>query len=539
VNVDSSVVSTVLIFFNAEKFIAEAIESVFAQTYPHWELLLVDDGSTDSSTRIAREYARRFASRVRYIEHPQHRNLGMSASRNVGIKNARGQYIALLDADDVWLPHKLAAQVALLRAHRNAQMVYSSVVKWNSWNGSENPDSVQDLGVPTDTIAEPPLLLPVFLRNHGHEPRTCGVLIRNNAVRQIGGFENSFRGMFEDQAFFMKLCLRFPVYVMAEGTAKYRQHQQSCCADAVGTGKLDAARLEFLTWLSAYMSDERVSNSDVWRALHRELRPLKYPKLSLLRAKMRAVGGRVRQAARAALPRKLRRWIRAYIRQQIPRVGAVRFGDLRRLEPISRDFGFARGLPVDRYYIEQFLTKNAADIRGHVLEIGDDRYIRLFGGDRVSRTDILHVRAGNPKATIIADLTNADQLPSDRFDCIVIVQTLQLIYDLRAAVQTLHRIVKPGGVVLATAPAISQRTADEWADMWCWSFSRHSARRLFAEFFATENVQCTTYGNVLTATALLHGIASNELRCDELGHRDPQYDLLIAIRAVKLVQIGK
>ena len=141
----------------------------------------------------------------------------------------------------------------------------------------------------------------------------------------------------------------------------------------------------------------------------------------------------------------------------IPRPGSVAWGDLRRLEPISRDFGTDRGLPVDRYYIERFLSQNAGDVKGRVLEIGDRTYTVKYGEDRVTRSDVLHVKPGNPVATIVGDLTDAPHIPDDEFDAIILTQTLQFIYDARAAIGTLHRILKPGGVLLATVCGIHQR----------------------------------------------------------------------------------
>jgi SAM-dependent methyltransferase len=211
----------------------------------------------------------------------------------------------------------------------------------------------------------------------------------------------------------------------------------------------------------------------------------------------------------------------------------VSFGCLRRLTPISREFGFDRGLPVDRYYIENFLARQADDILGRVLEIGDNSYTRKFGGDRVTKSDVLHVVEGNPKATIVADLTSADHIPSDSFDCFILTQTLQFIYDVRAALKTLYRILKPGGVVLATFGGISQIANDQWGDYQCWGFTTLSARRLFEEVFPTANVKVETYGNVLAAISFLQGLAVEELCQEELEHCDHNYELIITVRAMK------
>lgn len=206
-----------------------------------------------------------------------------------------------------------------------------------------------------------------------------------------------------------------------------------------------------------------------------------------------------------------------------PPVGWVRFGDLRRTKPISREYGYDRGRPIDRYYVEGFLTRHACDVRGRVLEIGEASYTRRFGGDRVTVSDVLHVDADNPAATIVGDLTDADHIASGTFDCFVLTQTLQLIYNVPAALRTAYRILKPGGVLLATVPGISQISNDEWGATWYWAFTSLSARVLFEDTFPKENIQVTAHGNVLTATAFLQGLAMEELREHELDQSDREY----------------
>lgn len=242
------------------------------------------------------------------------------------------------------------------------------------------------------------------------------------------------------------------------------------------------------------------------------------------------VSQRLKQAIKRVVPPEVYRPILNWWRRPRP----VRWGTLRRLTPVSRVFGFDRGLCIDRYYIERFLSACASDIRGRVLEIGDDAYTRKFGGERVTKSDVLHVVEGNPKATLVADLTCADHIPSDTFDCIIFTQTLQFIYNVRAALRHLHRILKPGGVLLATFPGISQISRydmDRWGDY--WRFTDASARRLFGDVFGAENVTVEAYGNVLVACAFLHGLAAHELQQEELDYHDPDYQVIITVRAVK------
>lgn len=205
----------------------------------------------------------------------------------------------------------------------------------------------------------------------------------------------------------------------------------------------------------------------------------------------------------------------------------------RRRTPASVYFGYDRGQPVDRYYIENFLAANAEDIRGRVLEIGDNSYTRQYGGEKVTVSDVLHVHEGNPAATIVADLARGDNIPSNAFDCVILTQTLQLVYDVHAAVGTLYRILKPGGVVLATVPSITSIGDTDWEGTWFWGFTHLSANRLFGEVFSPENVTVEPYGNVLSASAFLYGLSSHELWRKELDHRDAHYQVTITVRAVK------
>jgi SAM-dependent methyltransferase len=209
------------------------------------------------------------------------------------------------------------------------------------------------------------------------------------------------------------------------------------------------------------------------------------------------------------------------------------FGDLRRTSPIAPRFGLDRGTPIDRYYIEQFLDANAGAIAGRVLEVADDSYTRRFGQERVTRADVVDALPSNPRATIIADLTDAPQIADDTFDCVICTQVLQYLYDARAAVSTLHRIVRPSGIVLATLPGISQSDDLPTDGVRFWNFTARSASRLFAEAFGADSVQTTASGNVLVASAFLHGLVLEDLKPDELVYTDPMFPFLITVRAEK------
>ena len=248
--------------------------------------------------------------------------------------------------------------------------------------------------------------------------------------------------------------------------------------------------------------------------------------------------GKALTIARRLLPGELRDWIVSKQRQhrlQWPRAGEVDWGVLRRLTPVSPIFGIDRGQAVDRYYIERFLHRNEADIRGRVLEMGDATYTKKFGGDDVSISDVLHVVEGNAEATIVADLTSAGHIRSDQFDCVVCTQSLQMIYDHKAALRTLYRIIRPGGVLLLTASGISKVARrlgrDDWGEY--WRFTTQGLERVLAETLEGAEVGIQSWGNVLSATAYLHGLAAEELSEAELDYLDPDFEVIVTARAQK------
>jgi SAM-dependent methyltransferase len=226
--------------------------------------------------------------------------------------------------------------------------------------------------------------------------------------------------------------------------------------------------------------------------------------------------------------RPLRRAIVERRRRRPPKLGAFR-----RTTPIDANWGFERGTPIDRVYVERFIGGNARDIRGRVLEIAAPDYTSRFGHDLTS-VDILMAQEGNPEATIVGDLSDAPQIPDDSFECAIVTQTLQFVYDVRGALATLERILAPGGVLLATVPGLTKISPIEDAAYgeW-WHYTARSLRRLGAEAFGEANVEVASYGNVLAAAGFLYGLAASDLSEEELDAHDPLYEVVVGLRAVK------
>jgi glycosyltransferase involved in cell wall biosynthesis len=273
--VNQPFVSVIIIFLNEERFIEEAIESVFAQTYPNWELLLVDDGSSDESSQIARQYAVSNPGKVIYLEHEGHRNLGMSASRNLGLRNARGEFLAFLDGDDVWMPEKLELQVEILQSHPTAAMAYGPLLRWYNWAGYPGQSRQDDLfgvgqsGVHPylNRLVDPPDLLALFLEDEYFIPG--GIMIKRKVLEEVGGFEVDFRGMYEDAVVMVKVCLQWPVFVSNDVTYRYRMHPNSSTHVSWLQGQDYAFEMKYLRWVEAYLKRQNVQKSGLWKAFRK------------------------------------------------------------------------------------------------------------------------------------------------------------------------------------------------------------------------------------------------------------------------------
>lgn len=317
---NNSLVSIIVIFLNTEKFIQEAIESVISQTYENWELLLVDDGSTDSSTAIAREFADRYPDKILYLEHENHQNRGKSTSRNLGIGKAKGEYIAFLDADDIFLPLKLEKQIAILESHPDAAMVYGNTLYWHSWTG--NPEDSQrdylpELGIQSNTLIQPPSLLKLLLGGGGAVPCICSFLVRRKSVEELSGFEETIQHLYEDQVFLAKVFVTAPVFVEDGCWEKYRQRDDSSWHLSMLTGEEDRARLIFLNWLEKYLTKQGVKDPQVWQALHQQLLAYRYPILSNItectQRFLRQIKARLKSIAQQTFPTPIRRWLEAQL----------------------------------------------------------------------------------------------------------------------------------------------------------------------------------------------------------------------------------
>lgn len=309
-------ISVITIFYNpVPHFFEEAIASVLAQSETRWELLLVDDGSTNAGADLARRAAAEHPDRIRVLTHLDGGNHGMSASRNLGVHAAAGQYVCFLDADDLYLPQKLERQLAIFQEHPEVAIVFGPSLHWWSWSGQPQDgvaDAERRLGASPGSVVRPPHLVREYLGRRADTPATCAVLIRRSAVLASGGFEPQFVDLYEDQAFFYKLLLTSSAYV--EGTAwdRYRRHAAATCEVRIRSGDHSddyfptTPRRLFLEWLESYLARSPAADNELKRLLRRELFPYRHPRLQGLVDSLWAVGRRSPQWMRRTARRLLR-----------------------------------------------------------------------------------------------------------------------------------------------------------------------------------------------------------------------------------------
>lgn len=272
-------VSVIIPFFNREEFLAAAVDSVLAQTETNWELILIDDGSTDSSHAIAEQFIEKHPQKIFMYRHEGGKNRGASSSRNLGIEYASGDFITFLDSDDVFLPETLEIELQAFAANPQADVVCGTLQYWFSWThqaGKKERDFFVNLGVQTKKLYQPPDLLVHNLRAGGRKPGIGCVILRSEFAKKFKMFGDDFRYVSEDQLFWAKVSLYAKIYIVDACLAKYRQHNLSSSKVLLKSGKAAADWKQFLDWLENYLTENKIDNADVWQGLKSCRRENKY-----------------------------------------------------------------------------------------------------------------------------------------------------------------------------------------------------------------------------------------------------------------------
>lgn len=527
-------VSVVVPCYNHAAYLPASIGSILNQTYKNIEIVVVDDGSKDDTREAAAGFPQ-----VKYV---YQENQGLSAARNTGARNSAGELLVFLDADDLLYPQALECNVEYLRRYPAAAFVSGG---YELITADEQRIELMQRTVETDHYRH--LLKMNYIGMHGT------VMYRRWVFDEFT-YDVSLRAC-EDYDLYLKVARQYPVVHHTEILTKYRMHgtnmsgnNQLMLQQALAVLQRQKASLQTALERKAYKEGMKEWKNYYCDLLFVDLRTRRVKatkeNLSLLRQHktpyylrfylMKFLSKPVQLLKKAPdfLQRPLNKL--GLFKSYVPLPGNVQLGDLNRTRPISTDFGLTRGGAIDRYYIQNFLEKHAGAVKGRVLEIGDDRYTREFGGGNVQKSEVLDVNASNPKATFVADLAAAGEIPDNSFDCFILTQTLQYVYNLEAALQTCYRILKPGGSLLLTVPGIGQiGKLESEKKNYLWSFTDTSIQKIVTSVFPPAQVEVKAFGNVLAATAFLYGLGLPEVPKASLDVEDPYYQVIITAVAKK------
>jgi len=526
------IVSVIIPCYNQGKYLSKAIESVLEQTYRHFEIIVVDDGSVDDTKTVATVYPE-----VKYVFQ---RNQGLAAARNTGIENCKGSLIVFLDSDDWLVPEALQINTTFILQQPELAFVSGSYMLFYELENKVRK-IIQE--VKADNYVQ---------MLQGNYIGMIATVMFRKWIFDSFRYDTSLK-VCEDYDLYLKITRKYPAIQHEKLIAVYRMHDKNLSGNHIrmletSTSLLDRqknhvsgereikalkdGRASWKFYYSALMYEDLLHQLFTGKKMNRKYIHALIQNNKKLYLKFMYIRSfhKTRRQLKKIIPDFI---LRKLGKSTAPVPGKVNMGDLNVTEPFSTEFAYDRGGPVDRYYIENFLQKNESLVKGRVLEIGDSDYTQRYGGSKVVQSDILHVDATNIYATIVGDLSDAPQIPANSFDCIILTQTLHLIYNFKAAVETCFRILKPGGVLLLTVPGISHVDQSEWGKYWLWSFTNNSISKILEEFFSHDKIKIATFGNVLIATAFLYGMGLPEVTREQLDSFDPHYQVIITATAVK------
>lgn len=479
---DAPLVSCIMIFLDGAEFIDEAIRSVVDQVgFDDWELILVDDGSTDESVDIGMRWAARMPDRIVRLEHPGHENRGMSASRNLGVQHARGRFVTFLDCDDIWLPSALAHRARVLRHHPTADALVGATWRWYSWDGaraSERRDGVLALPLdhePRPTLVEPPaLFVPMFEAPVDRPvPTMCSLLIRREALVRAGGMDDSFRALHEDQVLYAKIAMHMPTVIDSRPLALYRHHDSSSVSSSVAEGRWSADERRFLEWLEGFVEDRLGAASPELVTVRGHIQRLDAPTES---------PSRLRRIVHRVLPESVVTTVRELKSKRAGRASVSPDAPVDVVSTWSRDHLQAWPTPGPKRCAVVRATKGESWRRGLPT-----RFLQSSSALPITPEEI-------------------DGGPSEPWDLLVVPAEVTCLHDWREILGRLPRLARPGtGIVVFFEgrhhPSVGAEPTERP--------SRGDVERLARERFAGLDVTVERFGNEPTRSAIAAGLPAS------------------------------
>jgi hypothetical protein len=517
-------VAIILTIGDHAPFLEDALQSCMQQTIRPTEVLLVDRGLHGGAESLA-------AAFPGVVLHRQ-KSANRSVAQDAGLARVSSAFTVFLDADERLTPLTIEAGLACFDKNPDAWLVCGAHQIFDAAGRPASPVWQERLDRrQSDAMQLARNLIAV----------QAAVMYRTDRLRSLMSSDENRDVRADDDIFFRIGRIATHDCCVAE----YRYDKRLMLVRSiVGSQTIDdrlpgvdiaaqpGQRLLFhhnAPQVFAAAARNLIKNGRKLESVKMLLRAARMAPLALLRTAM----SRGVKAAMRRLPRSIGRHFGEAL--WVPDVGSVRFGDFGRTKPISIDDGSDRGKPVDRYYIERVLEDYSELVSGRVLEVGGREYTRLFGAEKVVSSNVLDINPLNPDATIVGDLGVVGALPEGVFDCIVLTQTLQYIYNLDHAMENLFRALAPGGALLITVPGISAIGRGE-TSTWYWEFTELSLKTLLSSRFGEINVRVQSFGNVFAAICFLTGLSLAEVGTEKLDYNDERYPVTVAACARKPLQ---
>jgi len=525
-------VSIIIPCYNSGKYLSECIDSILFQDYTDFEIIIVNDCSSDNTSQIATNYAK-VDIRIKVTSTSDVQSMGASNARNKGFEISKGEYVVFLDSDDIWLPTSLKRLVNLIEEHNEVGWLIGNCIYFKDFR--YNLDSYQYSKYDFEEgVYEKFELLPKFIRNFNQTPSQGAAIIKRDVIIKIKGWENEFKMTFTDQAFYSKILCETKTFVTYDYFLLYRNHEESSSMKSFRNGEFKKNEKIYFQWLirniQSYEFREKDEVSQYATKMIDEIDDWDVKTI----AQVDFWGSLIHKAKK--LPRKFKTLSSVLFKiafRYIPK-NIYRHFLHQGVKPYSQEYGTDRGKEIARYYVECFLEQNTKLLEGNCLEFQAPTYLLKYADPRKCKMNVIHLEDSNVLANIVGDLTQKNTIPSNYFDCIICTHVLHVVYKKEKFLSEINRILKPGGFLLLAVPGVSMCDYS-WNEL--WRFTELGIQQMLEQKFDKDCIQVKGYGNSLVAAGQIRGLAKEEFSLKELKYYDGRFAVEICALAQKNIGI--